>query len=331
MAELVLSERKGAVLTRPSIPCLSPYHTINLTAGCPFSCRYCYAQSFHNYPGKGKVVFYANTYKELAEQLPRRRKAPDTVFFSSACDPFAPFSETLECLYNCMSLLLHTGSRILISTKGSIPDQFIDLFARYQEQVYIEIGLASADEAIRQLLEPHATSIDERLRMLRSLGTAGIHREIRMIPLIPELTDDEHRFEQTMKAASGCGVSRGSMSYLFLRPGNLDSMTCRFEGWRFREIESRHFIKQLENPDGRGTIMVPASGYRANKYKLLREIAASYGIHLRLCSCKNPDITNECCHPLSEFAECRPQRPIEKTGNLFAKLIDTVGIPKTIQ
>ncbi|MCC8193875.1 MAG: radical SAM protein, partial [Deltaproteobacteria bacterium] len=228
MVDLIFSDRKGAVLTHPSIPCLMPFHTMNLTAGCLFSCRYCYAQSFRNYPGKGTVVFYANTFQALAEQLPRKRKAPDMVFFSSACDPFAPFPQTLDCLHDCMSLLLKAGSRILISTKGIIPTRFIELFAQHHERVYVEIGLTTVDDDIRQLLEPGAPSVPERLRLLQELGVSGVSREVRMIPLIPELTDDEDRFEHMVAAVSRCGVTRGSMAYLFLRPGHLEGMECRY-------------------------------------------------------------------------------------------------------
>ncbi len=329
MAELCFLERKGAVLTRPSLPCLAPYHTINLTAGCPFSCRYCYAQSFRNYPGKGKVIFHANTLQALAEQLPRKRKPPAMVFFSSACDPFMPFPETLDCLYGCIHLLLKAGSRVLISTKGNIPTRFIELFARYSQQVYVEMGFACADDEIRQLLEPYAASIADRMQTLQALGEAGIFREIRMIPLIPELSDDEYRFKQTMRAEASCGVTNGSMSYLYLRPGNLDSMTCHFGDWRFIDVERRIFTMQLESPDGRSMITLPASAYRANKYKVLAEIGSRYGIHLRLFSCKNPDIANECCHPLSDFLTCDIRQTKEQTGNLFALLDHDGTLPTT--
>lgn len=318
MADLIFSDRKGAVLTHPAIPCLEPFHTINLTAGCPFSCRYCYAQSFRNYPGKGKVVFYANTFQALVEQLPRKRKAPELVFFSSACDPFAPFSQTLDCLHDCMSLLLRAGSRILISTKGIIPNNFIELFAQHHERVYVEIGFTTVDDDIRQLLEPCAPSAPKRLQLLKDLGITGVAREIRMIPLIPELTDDEERFENTMAAVSRCGVTRGSMSYLFLRQGNLESMACQYGVWDFREIKTRIFTKQLESLDRRSSILVPSCDYRANKYKILRKLAQGYGIHMRLCSCKNPDLVNDCCHPLAEFRESEACQSKEKTGNLFA-------------
>ena len=53
MAQVTDVERKSDVLKRPSLPCLSEYHTINLAAGCPYKCRYCYAQSFRSNPGQG--------------------------------------------------------------------------------------------------------------------------------------------------------------------------------------------------------------------------------------------------------------------------------------
>ncbi|MCC8181182.1 MAG: hypothetical protein LIP23_09775, partial [Planctomycetes bacterium] len=147
MAELIFAERKGDVLTRPTLPCLASYHAVNVTAGCHYECRYCYAQSFRSYPGHGKVKFYANTLDSLSQQLPRKRKPPRMVYFSTACEPFMPFAEILETLYGCMSLLLAAGSRLLISTKASIPARFIALFAAFPGLVHVQMGLTTADDA----------------------------------------------------------------------------------------------------------------------------------------------------------------------------------------
>ena len=69
MDELVYVERKGAVLNHPALPCLAAQHAVNLAGGCPFACRYCYAQSFRGNPGPGKVVFYRNSFELLRREL----------------------------------------------------------------------------------------------------------------------------------------------------------------------------------------------------------------------------------------------------------------------
>jgi DNA repair photolyase len=45
-------QRRAGVLTQPKLPCLAAYHALNLTAGCPNECHYCYAQTYAHHPGE---------------------------------------------------------------------------------------------------------------------------------------------------------------------------------------------------------------------------------------------------------------------------------------
>ena len=83
---VVERERRGAVLTRPALPCLYPYHTLNITTGCPNACVYCYAQSYDHHPGWGTVVFYSNALEKLTRDLPRMRRKPTMVYLSTASE-----------------------------------------------------------------------------------------------------------------------------------------------------------------------------------------------------------------------------------------------------
>lgn len=313
MAELIRVERKGDVLGRPALPCLAPYHTVNLTAGCPYECRYCYAQSFRSYPGRGKVKFYANTLESLAKSLPRKKRPPELVYFSTACEPFMPFDEILDCLYGCMELLLKAGSRLLISTKARIPERFIELFARHPGLPHVQMGVTTADDGIRRLMEPDAGSVPDRLETLRALKNAGVACEIRMDPLIPELTDDAGRFDETMRAVAAHGVDRGVMSYLFLRRGNRRRLAVTHGDWSFPEMSGRVFTQVVENYCGNNDIQIPATEYRRAKYAELQAIGRRHGVTLGLCACKNPDVAEACCHPLPDKKKTEAPRHAQRT------------------
>ena len=85
MAKIIRQQRKSSVLRRPTLPCLSQYHTINLFAGCPYKCRYCYARSFRSYNNNGYIILYSNTYELLKNELNKKRRKPVCVYFSTAC------------------------------------------------------------------------------------------------------------------------------------------------------------------------------------------------------------------------------------------------------
>ena len=297
MAKIIEVHRKSNVLKHPSLPCLSQYHTINLMAGCPYECRYCYAQSFRSHPGSGKIIFYANTLDLLRRELPCKRKKPKLVYFSTACEPFVPYKHVLDSLYGIMELLLDHSVFLLISTKSSIPENFLKLFSEHTDQVHVQIGLTTINDCIRQLLEPNAASVEERLGILRALVEHGVQTEVRMDPLTPKLTDSEQSFVSLCRQIAHCGIHQAAASYLFLRRANYSRMAVEFDSWSFQEMARRLYKQQIEKYCGSGTIRIVAADYRRKKYDQLRVISAAYGITLHLCRCKNPDVTVECCHP----------------------------------
>lgn len=289
--------RKSPVLKRPALPCLSHYHTINLLAGCPYECRYCYARSFKSNPGNGTVHLYHNTFDLLHGELLRKRKKPGCVYFSTACEPFVPNQLVLDILYNVMKLILDHGITLLISTKSSIPEKFINLFTQFPGMVHVQIGLTTTEEKIRQLLEPNAFSVQSRLESLKALKDNNVSAEIRMDPLIPGLTDTEQSFNMLCKRIAHYGATQTAVSYLFIRRGNFQSMNFSFESWSFQEIEQALYTKIIDKYCGHGSIRIPETEYRLESYKRLKEIADKNGITLRMCGCKNPDLTQDCCHP----------------------------------
>ncbi len=315
MAQVIVEiERKSSVLGRPALPCLSRYHTINLTAGCPYECRYCYAQSFRSYPGRGRINFYANTLERLRRELPRKRKKPELVYFSTSCEPFMPYPQILDELFGTMELLLVHGVFVLISTKSRIPERFLDLFAAHRDLVHVQVGLTTTDDRIRRLLEPNAASVDQRLETLGALTGRRIRTEIRIDPLTPELTDSETSFGELCRAASERGVRSAAASYLFLRRANVGRLDVRLRAWSFREMAARLYTDRIEHYCGGGTVRIPRRAYRASKYESLRQTATGCGIRLSLCACKNPGLTSDCCHPAPPIIDgCNVQPTLFET------------------
>jgi len=297
MAEIVEVNRESTVLKRPTLPCLSRYHTINLTAGCLFGCRYCYAQSFRSYPGRGKVLFYADTYELLRTELLRKRKIPVLVYFSTACEPFLPDEHILSTLYRVMKLLLEHSVFILISTKSHVPHEFVELLAEHPDCVHVQVGITTVNDRVRQVMEPNAPTVDRRFDTLHMLVEHGVRTEVRIDPLIPELTDTDESFVALCAQMQQAGAKRAVTSYLFLRRANIRPLDVTIGKWSFRDVAQRVYTHRIEKYCSGGCVSVPTPEYREKKYERLRTIAAEHGISVGLCGCKNPDVTTECCHP----------------------------------
>jgi len=300
MTQLIYTERKTTPLRRPALPCLSRHYTINLLAGCPHRCRYCYAQSFQSNPGVGKVVFYSNTFELLRKEFPRKRKKPEVAVFSTACEPFAPYPPVLEEMYNVMNLFLEAGVALRVTTKSTTPARFLRLFERHPGMVRVSVGVTTTDEGVRRLMEPRAAPVSARLDSLRELKNSGVPAIVRMDPLIPGLTDGDDNFHSVFRRLADCGVEEAMASYLFVRPSIMKSMNVRYNGWSFERMWKELYTRRIEKYCGGGTIHIPDPEYRTERYGKLKEIAAEHGILLRLCGCKNPDITSERCHAPEE-------------------------------
>lgn len=297
MMKIIERTRRSAILRHPLLPCLARHYTINLTSGCPNQCVYCYAKSYTFHPGWGTVVYYSNSFEALQRELARKRRQPELVYFSTASEPFLPAPSILDGVYNIMRLLLEQGIFILISTKCAIPERFIQLFKQFHVQVHIQVGMTTANDDVRQTLEPNAASVQERLNNLVRLIGYGIKAELRMDPLIPGLTDMNESFDRLLDAVEQTGVRSGMMSYLFLRPSIRFPEDLSFGSWSFREAAQPLYTTRVDDYCGDGIIWIPRADYRKESYARLKEIARSHRIVLNLCRCKNKDVTDEFCHP----------------------------------
>ena len=143
MIDVILAQRKSAVLTPSSLACLADVATINLTLGCAHSCRYCYARGYSTYPGDGRVVLYNNTLEKLRQELSRKRKRPHAVYFSPSCDLFQPVPQVLKLGYQVLDYLLQEGIGVSFLTKGMIPPEHFALLCRHAAQVRAQIGITT--------------------------------------------------------------------------------------------------------------------------------------------------------------------------------------------
>lgn len=298
MARLIHKERKTPVLTKVPLPCIPDYYNINITGGCVFGCVYCYAQGYSSNPKDGTVTFYHNSFKRLQKELPRKRSRPKIVYFSSASEPFAPFGPTLDENFKVMDLLMKHGVSIFISTKGRIPARFIKMFSERPEAVHIQVGITTTEDETRKVFEPNAAPVKERLKNIERLNSARVFTEARLDPLIPGITDKEESLEQLFPALADAGINNAVSSYLFLRSSNRNRLRKAYR--KFGLDLEKYFKGDKINYCRGGDVDITSKDYRTRKYEAIMAIAKKSGIRIKLCHCRNPDLTTESCHPQAE-------------------------------
>lgn len=310
--KIIEIERKGRILTRAQFGCLRDVYTLNITKGCEFSCAYCYARGYPEAPCTGEVHVYRNLPNKLAEELdnPRRRKAVSWIAFNTSSDSFQSHPTVLETTYQTMTVLLDRGIGFSFLTKGWIPDRFIELFSQYKDFVIPRIGLVSHRPRYRDLFEPYAATIKERLENIERLKGKGLKVEVRIDPVIPFYTDDEDTVRGLCDALSQREVDRASLSYLHMRPAILDQLKRELPSTEFNVLQSCFSNQPWAEVGASGRSKLIPLSLRQKGYRRFMRIFKESGIKTLICSCKNPDMSAQICMAGVETKET--QIPSEK-------------------
>jgi DNA repair photolyase len=298
MSRVLLAERKAAVLAPSQLACLAWLPTVNLTAGCAHNCLYCYARSYSQNPGEGRVVLHTNTLEKLRKELPRKRSRPRTVYFSPSCDVFQPVPEVLDLAYEVLAFLLRQGIGVAFLTKGRIPDRHMELLVAHAPLVHGGIGLTTLERHVWEVFEPNTAPPDVRVAQIGTLIQARIGVQVRLDPILPGVTDDERTVAGVFATLARLGVRDVAISTAFMRPPIIRTLKRHVRDKAMAEVLLSHYTSgPTLTMHGAGTaILVPPASTRKAIYRRVGRIAARYAVPVRICACKNGDLSEGSCH-----------------------------------
>lgn len=163
--------------------CLNPY------TGCQVACAYCYAALFmrrysgHSEPWGGFVDVKINAPELLAKQIVRTKKK-GTIWIASVCDPYQPLEKKYGLTRRLVETLAGKDFPVVIQTKSALVRRDLDVIGRLSD-VEVGFSVATDDEAMARLFEPHAAPIRERVAILGEFKAAGIRTYAFAGPLLP--------------------------------------------------------------------------------------------------------------------------------------------------
>lgn len=232
-----------------------------------------------------------------------------------------PVDEVLDQSYRTMKTLLDQGVGVQFVTKGAIPDRFFDLFAKRPELVAGQVGLTTLDARLNAAIETKAAPATRRLDDLARLIEVGVTASLRADPLIHRVTDDDQALNDLFTEAAKRSVRNVSASYLFLRPAIIGSLR--------RSIHDQALLRQILSPfkdTGRATFKTLGSvsggntlptELRKNELDRIRRLAEQHGLALRICGCKNGDLTSNKCHLTNLSVTAKAMKQAPATPKLF--------------
>ncbi len=176
----VVYEPKGRAREYSELAC-------NLYRGCTHGCRYCYAPAcmrttsgqWHTQAEPRKDVL-----KLLEKDASRLQGDPRTILFCFLCDPYQPIERTERLTRQAIEILLKNRLNNQVLTKGCADLILEDLDLLKKANTKLGITLSFVDDAIRQDWEPHASTVADRLNILKEAHKAGIYTWLSLEPVI---------------------------------------------------------------------------------------------------------------------------------------------------
>jgi DNA repair photolyase len=167
-------------------------YTLNPYSGCAFACEYCYARLFAPAPQLRRSWGEWVTVKRNAPSLIARAcrsgalRTGDTVYMSSATDPYQPVEKRLGLTRSILETILAWGvqPRLTVQTRSPLAVRDIDLFRRFK-RIRISFTIGTDSEEVRLRYERHAPSINARFRAAARVAAAGIKIGVAISPMLP--------------------------------------------------------------------------------------------------------------------------------------------------
>jgi len=157
----------------------------------------------------------------LAHTLNPARLAGNPLVIGTATDPYQPAERRFRLTRKILEVLRsYHGLSIEIITKSPLVTRDLEVLQAVSRdnELSINISLATADPRLARRLELRSPIPAARLRALRRLTAAGLHAGLIIAPIIPGITDDWAGLARLMEAAKEAGARYVIGSALRLGP-----------------------------------------------------------------------------------------------------------------
>ena len=202
--------------------------TLNPYRGCTHGCHYCFARRYHvqfeldSDDAFSSVILVKRNFVEvLRKELDKASWKREYVAVGTATDVYQPIEGRHKLTRKSLEALAAAATPAGIITKGPMvvrdKDVLLELSRRAGCTVYVSVP--TVDEEAWRILEPGTAHPLQRLRAVRELNEAGIRAGVLMNPIVPGLTSQPAKLEQTIKAIADHGAAFMGTNLLYLKDG----------------------------------------------------------------------------------------------------------------
>lgn len=272
--------------------CPTLTYEINPVRGCTVGCQYCLVSDGVH---EQELMAYDNYHlyvRRLLEEHngPGSDNARHYYYFSPKTEAFQEATlytgiahrilrEFIEHFRRCP----HSNARLFIASKAGAKhlqiadggETVLDLFARLKGRMQFNTSVSIMPDAFRDILEPYAAPLSERLEAVRLCSERGVAADSALVqPIITPWLTREH-IESFFGALRGAGIINYKPEFLTACVENL-SMLGQYLGW---------FDKGLERQLYEDYLMPSNESHRKQRARIAPDKARSLGYLKAMMEC----------------------------------------------
>ena len=201
---------------------------VNVGIKCGHDCLYCSTGSMlRMHPafrelgedpfGHGYAIVDPDTPERVAKDAQRIRKR-GLVQLCTTVDAWAPEAQEYDIGGRCLrAILQEPGWTVRVLSKNAAVSKEFDLIKEHRSRVLVGLSItATPDKAeIMKIIEPNASSIQERMLALAEASARGLRTYAMLCPLFPGIADSPEQIDQLVQFAADRQVEE-----IFVEPVN---------------------------------------------------------------------------------------------------------------
>lgn len=236
------------------------YWTLNPYVGCEFGCTFCHARGGRKdlaewIDFEKRIGVKTNAVEAFWQDFHAQDFEGRTVVLGNSTEPWQQAEEKFRVTRAILAAMVKVdGLDLRINTRSSLIARDTDLLVPLAKKgrVTVAFSIASMEERVNRLMEPHAPSVFRRLAALEALARAGLHVGLVISPIFLGLDEDELGLEALVHRAANAGARFAGIRIMHFEPGERETFLANAtqaypqQASRFRRIVGRRPISADE-------------------------------------------------------------------------------------
>ena len=203
-------------------------HAVNVGVKCGHGCLYCstgamlrthkaFKATGEDPFGFGYAIVDTTTPQRVARDAEKIQKR-GMVQLCTTTDAWSPEAQEHGLSRRCLQAILsQPGWSVRILTKNAAVAQDFDLLEGHRDRVLVGLSLTAtpARADVVEILEPHASSIQDRMLAMVEAAARGLRTYAMLCPLLPGIADCPDQIEELVRFAVDCRAEE-----IFIEPVN---------------------------------------------------------------------------------------------------------------